>query len=124
MQGDRSVDPEERQAHSQFASDYAEKIRTTRAGFGTLAKPHEPSSESAVKTERAHDQRVSAPCVAARVVLIPSEALTYTVVMDRDGEESSRLSFGTMREAEAHVRQMMPNATPRSTLYDRDRGEV
>lgn len=116
MQGDRSESPKERQAHSQFASDYAEKIHTARAGLGAPIK-HFPS-----EPEKA--QEASAACVTARVVLMPSEALTYTVVMDRDGVEGSRSSFGTMREAEAHVRQITPTAAPRSTLYDRESNEA
>jgi hypothetical protein len=118
MQGDRSESSEERHAHGQFASDYAEKIQTARAGLG--APINHPSIESAV--EKA--QQASAPSITARVVLMPSEALTYTVVMDRDGVEGSRSSFGTMREAEAHVRQITPTAAPRSTLYDRDSNEA
>ena len=79
-----------------------------------------PSSEFALENA----QRVSAACISARVVLMPSDVLSYTVVTDRDGVEGARLSFGTMREAEAHVRQIMPTATARSTLYDRKSGEA
>lgn len=118
MQGDRSESSEERQAHSQFASDYAEKIQTARTGHGAPAI--HPSSEFAVENA----QRVSAACISARVVLMPSDVLSYTVVTDRDGVEGARLSFGTMREAEAHVRQIMPTAAARSTLYDRKSGEA
>ena len=118
MQGDRSECSKERQAHSQFASDYAEKIHTARAGLGAPIK-HFPSEPAVEKVQEA-----SAACITARVVLMPSEALTYTVVMDRDGVEDSRSSFGTMREAEAHVRQITPTAVPRSTLYDRESNEA
>ena len=118
MQGDRSKSSEERQAHSQFASDYAEKIQTARTDLGAPAilSSSEPAVESA--------QRNADACFTARVVLMPSEARAYTVVIDRDGVEGSRLSFGTMREAEAHVRQIMPTEAPRSTLYDRKSGEA
>ena len=122
MQGDRSRNPEERDAHKQFASDCAERIRATRAGLGAPASLRGPVNETAVK--EAHEKAASAACITARVVLVPSDALTYTVVMDRAGEESSRLSFETMREAEAHVRQVMPSSSSRSTLYDRNPDEA
>jgi len=118
MQGDRSESSEERQAHSRFASDYAEKIQTARTDLGAPAIPS--SSEPAVES----DQRNADACITARVVLMPSEELSYAVVMDRDGVEDSRSSFGSMREAEAHVRQIMPTEAPRSTLYDRRSGEA
>ena len=118
MQGDRSESSEERQAHSQFASDYAEKIHTARVRLGVsiIHPANEPAPEKV--------REASAACLTARVVLMPSDVLSYTVVTDRDGVEGARLSFGTMREAEAHVRQIMPTATARSTLYDRKSGEA
>jgi hypothetical protein len=57
-------------------------------------------------------------------VLMPSEDLPFTAVMSRDGEESSRHSFRTMREAETHIRRIMPTPAPQSTLYDRESGQV
>jgi hypothetical protein len=50
---------------------------------------------------------------------MPSEDLPYAVVFSRDREESSRHPFRTMREAEAHIRQILPTPDPRWTLYDR-----
>jgi hypothetical protein len=109
MQLDRAENPEERRAHRQFASDYAEKIHLARDELGAPAQLR-ASSE---------DQSGHSACVTARVVLMPPEELPYAVVISSDGEESLRHSFRTMREAETHIRQIMPTPAPRSTLYDR-----
>jgi hypothetical protein len=55
---------------------------------------------------------------------MPPEDLPYAVVISRDGEESLRQSFRTMREAETHIRQIMPTPAPPSTLYDRESEQV
>jgi hypothetical protein len=116
MQRDQAESPEERRAHSQFALDYARKIQIARDALGAPAKRQAPTDQPAVEISRSG----RAPCVTARVVLKPSEDLPYTVVMSRDNEESSRLSFRTMREAETHVRCVTPAPPPHSTLYDRE----
>jgi hypothetical protein len=114
MQLARAESPEERRAHSQFASDYAEKIHFARDQLGAPAQLR-ASSE---------DQFGHAACVTARVVLMPPVGLPYAVVICRDGEESLRHSFRTMREAETHIRQFMPTPAPRSTLYDRESEQI
>jgi hypothetical protein len=109
MQLDRAESSEERRAHSQFASDYAEKIHFAREELGAPAQLR-ASSE---------DQSGHSACVTARVVLMPPEDLPYAVVISRGGEERLRHSFRTMREAETHIRQIMPAPAPPSTLFDR-----
>ncbi len=120
MQLDRAESPEERRAHSQFASDYAEKIQNARDALGAPAQLRASPDECAVEHEPSNNQSGNDACMTARVVLMPSEDLPYAAVMSCDGEESSRHSFGTMREAEMHIRQIMPTPAPRSTLYDRE----
>jgi hypothetical protein len=124
MQRDRAESAEERRAHSQFASDYADKIQIARDALGAPAHVPGTSGERAAQVEPSNNQSAHAPCVTARVVLMPLEDLPYTVVMSHDCEESSRHSFRTMREAETHVRRIMPTPAPPSTLYDRESGEV
>ena len=124
MQLDRAESAEERRAHRQFASDYAEKIQIARDALGAPAHFRESSGERSVHVEPSNDQSMHVPCVTARVVLAPSEGLPYVVVMSRDCEDCSRHSFRTMREAEAHIRRMMPTSASHSTLYDRDSGQV
>jgi hypothetical protein len=120
MQVDRAESPEKRRAHSQFASDYAEKIQIARAELGAPAQLRASSGELAIEGKSSNNQPGHTDCMTARVVLMPSEDLPYAAVMSRDGEESSRHSFRTMREAETHIRLIMPTPPPHSTLYDRD----
>jgi hypothetical protein len=124
MQRDRSESPQERRAHSQFASDYAEKIQIARDELGAPAQVRASPDERAVEGESSNDQLGHTACMTARVVLMPSEDLPYSAVMSRDGEESSRHSFRTMREAETHIRLIMPTPPPHSTLYDRESEQV
>jgi hypothetical protein len=116
MQIDRADSPQERRAHSQFASDYAEKIQIVRDELGA---PAPLSASSGVEPSK-----YQSACMTARVVLIPSQDLPYAAVISRDGEESSRHSFRTMREAETHIRLIMPTPPPHSTLYDRESEQV
>ena len=48
MQLDRAESPEERRAHSQFVSDYAEKIRIARDELGSSPQLRASSDEHAV----------------------------------------------------------------------------
>lgn len=122
MQLDRAESSEERRAHRQFASDYAEKIQIARDALGAPAHLRKSSGERAFEVEPLNNQPARAPSVTARVVLMPSEDLPYVVVMSSDCEESSRHSFRTMREAETHIRHFTPAPPPHSTLYDRESG--
>jgi hypothetical protein len=124
MQLDRAESPEERRAHGQFASDYAEKIRIVRAELGAPHHPRASSDERAVEVDPSDNQIGQSACLTARVVLISSEEQPYTAVVSCDGEESSRRSFRTMREAENHIRQILPTPPPHSTLYDRESEQV
>lgn len=124
MRLDQAESPEERRAHNQFASDYAEKIKVARNELGAPAQHRGSSGDFAVEDEPSNNQSGHAPCVTARVVLMRSEDLAYTVVFCRDAAESSRHSFRTMQEAESYIRQTMPGPGPRSTLYDRDSDQV
>lgn len=124
MQADRAESPEERRAHSEFASDYAEKIQIARTELGAPAQLRASSDERAVEVEPSNNQSGPTACMTARVVLIPSEDLPYAAVISCDGEESSRHSFRTMREAEAHIRLIMPTPPPHCTLYDREPEQV
>ena len=123
MQLDRAESAEERRAHRQFASDYAEKIQIARDALGAPAHLRGSSGEGAVEVEPLNSQPVRSSCVTARVVLMPSEDLPYVVVMSSDCEETSRHSFRTMREAETCIRRATPTPPPRSTLYDRESGQ-
>jgi hypothetical protein len=110
MQLDQAESSEERRAHREFASDYAEKIQIARDVLGAPA-PHRTSSvDIAIENELSDNQVKVTGCVTARVVLIASEDLQYAVVVSRDGEESSRRSFRTMREAETEIRQDHANS--------------
>ena len=122
MQLDRAESSEERRAHRQFASDFAEKIQIARDALGAPAHLRKSSGERAFEVEPLNNQLGRAPCVTARVVLMPAEELPYVVVTSSDCEESSRHSFRTMREAETHIRRIMPTPPPHSTLYDREPG--
>jgi len=110
MQIDRAQSPEERRAHTQFASDFADKIQTAREELGAPAQLPAPSDH--------------APCFTSRIILMPLEELAYTVVIACDGDELSRHSFPTMQQAEAFGRMTVPSPSPPSTLYDRESGEV
>ena len=110
MKIDRAESPEERRAHTQFASDFAEKIEAARHELGAPAKLSGPSGHAA------H--------VTSRVVLTPSEDLVYAVVLACDGDELSRHSFLTMQEAETYIRMITRSPAPRSTLYDREPGQA
>jgi len=68
MQLDRAESPEDRRAHSQFASDYAEKIHIARDELGAPAQLRASSD----------DQSGHAACVMARVVLMPPKDLPYS----------------------------------------------
>ena len=124
MQLDRAKSPEERRAHRQFAFDYAEKIRMARDELGAPPQFRASSDECAVQVDPSYHQIGHGACLTARVVLVPSEDLPYTAVVSCDGEEGSRHSFRTMREAENHIRQVLPTPPPRSTLYDRESDKV
>jgi hypothetical protein len=119
MQRDRAESPEERSAHSQFASDFAAEIETAREMLGAPAQVRLPREPDPFGIQPAQDV-----CVTTRVVLTPLEDLPYAVVVSHDLEERSRRSFSTMREAEIHIRRIMPTAAPHSTLYDRKSGQV
>ena len=123
MRLDQAESPEERRAHRQFASDYAEKIQVARNELGAPAQL-QSSDDGAVEDQPANNQSGYAACVTARVVLMPTEDLTYTVVIFHDADEHSRRSFHTMREAETYIRETMPSPAPRSTLYDREADQV
>jgi hypothetical protein len=110
MQRDRAESAEERRAHTQFASDFAEEIQTARDELGAPAQLRAPPDHAA--------------CVTFRVVLMPSDDAAYTVVIACGGDELSRHSFATMQEAETFIRTAMPSPAPRSTLYDRESGEI
>ena len=110
MKIDGAESPEERRAHTQFASDFAEQIQAARHELGAPAKLCGPSGH--------------APHVTSRVVLMSSEDLVYAVVLACDGDELSRHSFPTMKEAETYVRMITPSPAPRSTLYDREPGQA
>jgi hypothetical protein len=120
MQLDRAESPKERRAHSQFASDYAEKMRIVRDKLGAPHRRRASSDERAVEIDPSDNQIGHNACLIARVVLMPSEELTYTAVVSCDGEESSRRSFRTMQEAENHIQQKLPTPPPHATLYDRE----
>lgn len=120
MQLDRASSPEERRAHSQFACDYADKIRMARNELGAPAPLRAPLNETGFGHEWSNDEGEPVACVTARVVLMSAENLSYKVVVSRDGEDCSGHSFDTMREAEAFMRRNMPAPAPRSTLYDRE----
>jgi hypothetical protein len=124
MQIDRAEGPEERRAHKQFASDYAEKIQAARDELGAPAHRRANPDERGVEAGSSNKRPPDSACMTARVVLKPSEDLPFTAVMSRDGEESSRHSFRTMREAETLIRRIMPTPAPPSTLYDRESGQV
>ena len=119
MQRDQAESSDERRAHSQFALDYAKKIQVARDALGAPAQLRAPTDQPAVEISRFGH----APCVTARVVLKLSEDLPYTVVLTGENEETSCHSFRTMREAETHVRHVMPAPAPHSTLYDRESGQ-
>ena len=119
MQRDRAESPEERSAHSQFASEFAAEIETAREELGAPAQVRLPRLLEPSDLQPAQDV-----CVTTRVVLTPLEHLPYAVVVSHDQEERSRRSFATMREAEVHIRRIMPTAAPHSTLYDRGSGQV
>ena len=123
MRIDRAESPEERRAHSQFASDYAEKIRIARDELGAPPQLRVSSDERAVEVEPS-DNPIGHACLTARVVLMRSEDLPYTAVVSCNGEESSRHSFRTMRGAENHIRHVLPTPPPHSTLYDREAEEA
>jgi hypothetical protein len=120
MQLDRASNPEERLAHSQFACDYAEKIRMARDELGAPAPLQASQNESRFGHECSNSEIRHAACVTARVVLTPAGDQQYKVVVSRGGEECSGHGFDTMREAEAFIRRNTPAPAPRSTLYDRD----
>jgi len=120
MQLDRAEDAEERRAHVQFATDFAKEIRNVRDELGAPGPLRVTSDRIAVDC----DTLRHAACVTSRVVLMTSEELPYTVVVAHDGAENSRRSFLTMRQAEAYLRLSMPTPAPRSTLYDRQSGQV
>ena len=122
MQLDRATSAEERLAHSQFASDYAEKIRTVRDERGAPAPLRPSPGESDVALQYPANEPGHGPCVTARVVLTPADDLQYAVVVSRDGDDCSAHPFDTVREAEAFIRRNMPAPAPRSTLYDREPG--
>ena len=122
MQLDRASSSEERRAHSQFACDYAEKIRAARDELGAPAPLRASLNERAFGLEYWNDDAGQVACITARVVLMPAGSRTYKVVVSRDGEECSGHRFDTMREAEAFIRRNMPAPAPRSTLYDRAPG--
>lgn len=118
MRRDQAESPEERDAHSQFASDYATKIGLAREELGAPAKVRHVAL--------APDNRHPGPdtCVTARVALTSSSELPYEVTVFHDLEVGSRQSFRTMREAEIYMRRVMPTPAPISTLYDRKSGQV
>jgi hypothetical protein len=120
MKVDRATSSEERRAHSQFAYDYAEKIRTARSERGAPAPLRAPLNEMGFGHEWSNNEGEPVVCVTARVVLMSAGNLRYKVVVSRDGNDCSGHSFDTMREAEAFIRRNMPAPAPRSTLYDRE----
>src|SRR3954453_20830058 len=59
-----------------------------------------------------------------RIVRDPTAQRPYNVILSHhEGAESER-AFKTMREAEAFVRRNTPVPRPRSTLYDRNAGDL